>query len=165
MDVRPDAPVSTVAGGRSVVTLSVWLHAPCLVAALLGMTPDSGVAQASGQGAAPQVRNLAGARDQPGLFTQRLVLPANFCGSVHSHNGDLHGLVLRGILRMGFADSAGRLHVREYPVGSFVVVPAGRHHVEGSPVETEIHLSGIGPLQTTVVDSAAPQRCRPGEGG
>ena len=114
---------------------------------------------------APQVTNLAGARDRPGLFTQRLLLPANWCGAVHIHDHDLHGLVLRGILRMGFADSAGRLDVREYPAGSFVAVPAGRVHVEGSVVETEIHLSGIGPVVTTVLDSSKTPRCTPGQRG
>jgi hypothetical protein len=60
---------------------------------------------------------------------------------------------------MGFEDSAGRIEVREYPAGSFVPVPAGRRHVEGSPVETEVHLSGIGPVRTTVVDSTRRNRC------
>jgi hypothetical protein len=112
--------------------------------------------------AAPRVTNLAGARDRSGLFTQRLLLPANFCGPLHTHDRDLHGLVLRGILRMGLVDSTGRLDVREYSAGSFVVVPSGRRHVEGSPVETEIHLSGIGPMETTVVDSTSPRLCEPG---
>jgi quercetin dioxygenase-like cupin family protein len=111
------------------------------------------------------VNDLAGARDQPGLFTQRLILPAGYCGSLHTHDHDLHGLVLRGVLRMGFVDSTARREVREYPAGSFVVVPAGRPHVEGSAVETEVHLSGIGPLHTTVIDSSTRQRCTPGAGG
>ena len=131
-----------------------------LAAALLGLGPGIVSAQASGQ-TAPRVTNLAGDRDRPGLFTQRLRLPANFCGPVHTHDGDLHGLVLRGVLRMGFEDSAGRLDVREYSAGSFVAVPAGRRHIEGSPVETEIHLSGIGPLRTTVVDSTTRHACTP----
>ena len=108
-----------------------------------------------------RVTNLSGARDRPGLFTQRVLMPANFCSPVHVHNHDLHGLVLRGILWMGFPDSTGEFRVREYPPGSFVPVPAGRRHVEGSPVETEIHLSGIGPLRTTVVDSLTPRLCPP----
>jgi hypothetical protein len=72
--------------------------------------------------------------------------------------------VLRGILWMGFPDSSGDLHAREYGPGSFVPVPAGQRHVEGSRVETEIHLSGIGPLRTTVVDSVTPRRCPSGAG-
>jgi hypothetical protein len=40
-------------------------------------------------------------------------------------------------------------------------VPAGRPHVEGSRagVETEIYVTGVGPIQTTIVDSAKPSRC------
>ncbi|HEY7505730.1 MAG TPA: DUF6010 family protein [Gemmatimonadales bacterium] len=126
---------------------------------LLGATAGELGAQNSGQVTAPRVTNLAGARDQPGLFTQRLLLPANYCGPLHTHDHDLHGLVLRGILLMGFLDSAGTLEVRQYSAGSFVPVPAGKVHLEGSPVETEIHVSGIGPLVTTVVDSAPGLRC------
>lgn len=132
---------------------------------LLGACAGTLNGQEPHQAATPEVTNLAGARDRPGLFTQRLLLPANWCGSVHIHDHDLHGLVLRGILRMGFADSAGRLDVREYPAGSFVAVPAGRVHVEGSVAQTEIHLSGIGPLVTTVVDSSKRPRCTPAQRG
>lgn len=108
---------------------------------------------------APRITELAGSRSGPGLFTQRLVLPAGFCGPVHTHDHELHGLVLRGALLMAVADSTGRLDLHEYPSGSFVVVPAGRRHLEGSRVETEIHLSGIGPLRTVVADSASAGRC------
>jgi hypothetical protein len=110
---------------------------------------------------APKITELAGSRNAPGLFTQRLVLPAGFCGPVHTHDHELHGLVLRGALLMAVADSIGRLAIHEYPSGSLVVVPAGRRHLEGSRVETEIHLSGIGPLRTVVVDSATAERCAP----
>ena len=130
------------------------------VVVILGVAPATLGAQQPSQ-AGLRVTNLAGARDRPGLFTQRLLLPANFCGPLHIHDHDLHGLVLRGMLRMGFADSTGKVTVREYPAGSFVPVPAGRVHVEGSAVETEIHLTGIGPLVTTVVDSSKSQHCRP----
>jgi quercetin dioxygenase-like cupin family protein len=118
-------------------------------------------AQADSHARPPRVTELAGSRSRPGLFTQRLLLPAGYCGPVHIHDHDLHGLVLRGRLRMGLADSSGAIEVREYPAGSFVVVPAGRRHVEGSGPETEIHLSGIGPLRTDVVERATPDRCRP----
>ena len=144
--------------------VAAWLRGLSFAAGFVGAIPGSASGQAPSMATAPRVTNLAGARDQSGLFTQRLVLPANFCGPIHTHDGDLHGLVLRGILRMGFADSSGSLNVREYPAGSFVVVPAGRRHVEGSAAETEIHLSGIGPLGTAVVDSITPQRCTPGRG-
>ena len=140
-----------------------WLLAPTLAAALLGGAADPLSGQDTRAPATPRVTDLAGARDRPGLFTQRLILPAGYCGPLHVHDRDLHGLVLRGSLRMGFADSAGNLDVREHPEGSFVVVPAGRRHVEGSAVETEIHLSGVGPIETTVLDGTPRDRCTPGK--
>jgi len=112
-------------------------------------------------GSAPRVVPLAGARDQSGLFAQRLVLPPGYCSALHTHNGELHGLVMRGTLRLGVADSSGKLTVSEYSEGSFIPVPAGRAHVEGSLAgqETEIYVTGVGPIQTTIVDSAKPSRC------
>lgn len=107
----------------------------------------------------PRIVPLAGARDQAGLFAQRLVLPPDYCSPVHTHDGELHGLILRGTLRLGIADSIGALEVRDYPAGSFVAVPAGRRHVEGARVKTEIYVTGVGPLGMTVVDSAGPNRC------
>ena len=135
------------------------LRALALAVTLLGLAAGEVGAQDSSQATVPRVKDLAGARDRPGLFTQRLLLPANYCGPLHTHDHDLHGLVLRGILLMGFVGNDGTLEVRQYPAGSFVPVPADRVHLEGSPVETEIHLSGIGPLVTTVVDSTMTRRC------
>jgi quercetin dioxygenase-like cupin family protein len=136
------------------------LRALVVAVALHGAAWSSAAAQAPTQTTKPRVMELAGSRDRPGLFTERLILPPNFCGPVHLHDRDLHGLVLRGVLRMAVADSAGTLQVREYPAGSFVAVPAGRRHLEGSGPETEIHVSGIGPVRT-VVDSSAARPCTP----
>jgi hypothetical protein len=110
---------------------------------------------------APRVIPLAGARDRPGLFAQRLILPAGYCSALHTHNRELHGLVMRGSLRLGIADSTGRMTVREYSEGSFIPVPAARTHVEGSAAgkETEIYVTGVGPIQTSIVDSAKADRC------
>jgi hypothetical protein len=124
--------------------------------------PPSWIDQAKpASGSAPRVVPLAGARDQSGLFAQRLILPPDYCSALHTHNGELHGLVLRGTLRLGIADSSGKLTVSEYSEGDFIPVPAGRPHVEGSRagVETEIYVTGVGPIQTTIVDSAKPSRC------
>jgi hypothetical protein len=68
---------------------------------------------------------------------------------------------MRGTLRLGIADSSGKLNVLEYPVGSFVPVPARRAHVEGARAgqETEIYVTGVGPIRTTIVDSTKGSRC------
>lgn len=137
----------------------ILVRAATLATALLGAIAAPGLGQDSLSSSSPRASDLAGARDRPGLFTQRLHLPAGYCGPLHVHDQDLHGLVLRGALIMGFADTGGGFRVASHPVGSFVAVPAGRPHVEGSDVETEIHLSGIGPLGTTALDSARRDRC------
>ncbi len=110
---------------------------------------------------APRIVPLAGSRDRPGLFAQRLILPPGYCSPLHTHNGELHGLVMRGTLRLGVADSSGKVTVSEYPVGSFIPVPAGRTHVEGTSAgeETEIYVTGVGPIRTSIVDSTKASRC------
>ena len=135
----------------------------CTIAASIMLAVPACQARAQA-GAAPRQEPLAGSRARPGLFTQRLTLPARSCGPVHIHNSDLHGLVLRGTLLFGVADSTGSIQVRAYPAGSFVPVAAGERHVEGSVEETEIHLSGIGPLQTRVLEPADPARCEAAPG-
>jgi hypothetical protein len=117
-------------------------------------------AQQSGDASRPRVVALAGARDRPGLFAERLILPAGYCGPLHTHGRDLHGLVTRGTLLMGLRDSTGRMELREHGVGEFVPVPAGRPHIEGAREETEIHLTGLGPLRTAVLERADAERCR-----
>ena len=53
------------------VTMRALLRGLCLVAAFLGGRLENGLAQDPNRSTTPQVTNLAGARDQPGLFTQR----------------------------------------------------------------------------------------------
>ena len=142
--------------------MPVWIPRLGLIALAAATASCAAAAQATTP-TVPRITELAGSRDRPGLFTQRLVLPADFCGPVHTHDRDLHGLVIRGTLRFGVADSLGRLDVREYPAGSFVPISAGRRHVEGSIEETEIHLSGVGPLQTVVTDSSRGHCARTGQ--
>ena len=115
----------------------------------------------SAPASAPRITPLSGARDRPGLFAQRLILPSGYCSALHIHNGELHGLVIRGTLRLGLADSVGKVTVRQYSEGSFIPVPAGRAHVEGAAAgqETEIYVTGLGPIQTAIVDSTKANHC------
>jgi ketosteroid isomerase-like protein len=69
--------------------------------------------------------------------------------------------VLRGTLLRGIADSSSRPVVREYTAGDFIPIPAGRLHVEGASDEAEVYVTGIGPVQTVVRDSASPDACQP----
>lgn len=112
----------------------------------------------------PKVTRLAGDRDRPGLFAQRVTFAPGSCSPVHTHDRELHGLVTRGTLRLGVADSAGAIVVREYPVGSFIPIPAGRAHVEGAGAsgESEVYVTGVGPVRTVVRDSTSRKTCEPG---
>lgn len=63
--------------------MRVWPRALCSVVVLLGSSVETGLGQEPDRRTGPGVTNLAGGRDQPGLFTQRLVMPASFCSPVH----------------------------------------------------------------------------------
>jgi proline iminopeptidase len=110
----------------------------------------------------PLVVTLAGGRDKPGLFAQRVTFATGSCGPLHTHDRELHGLVLRGTLLLGVADSgSGRPVVREYTTGDFIPIPAGRLHVEGASDEAEVYVTGVGPVRTTMRDSASRGSCTP----
>jgi len=136
------------------------VHLSFLAGTLL-LAPAAAAGQQPPDSPRPRMVPLAGARETPGPFAQRLVLPRGYCSALHTHDGALHGLVLRGTLRLGLQDSSGQVVVREYPAGSFVPVPAGVLHVEGGAEEVEIYVTGVGPLRTIAAESSLNERETP----
>lgn len=129
-----------------------------LIAACGGATR---IVRAQGPGGGPHVATLAGARDKPGLFAQRVTFPTGSCGPLHTHDRELHGLVLRGTLLLGVSDSGAPPVVHAYTQGDFIPIPAGRVHVEGAADEAEVYVTGVGPVATAIRDSASSRACKP----
>lgn len=92
--------------------------------------------------------DLLGGRDKPGLFVQRMKMPAGFRAPRHTHDGPLNGTVLSGALHMRFGTES---EARIILPGGFLEIPAGLEHEEWTEGPTEIEVRGIGPQKTIPV--------------
>ena len=108
---------------------------------------------------------LEGTRDTPGVaFSYAFFIPAGVWDAPHSHAATARVFVARGSLRLGYGDALDKGAAKAFPAGSYLVVPAGAHHFDGSPVDTLIIGTATGPWSTDyvardVVPSAgAPRR-------
>jgi quercetin dioxygenase-like cupin family protein len=97
---------------------------------------------------------LEGEADKATPFTYRVRLPAGFKFQPHAHAGDEHVTVLQGAWSVGLGDTFDASRLRSFPVGSFVVIPAGTSHFVAAESETIIQVHGIGPIGFRLV--AAP---------
>jgi quercetin dioxygenase-like cupin family protein len=69
----------------------------------------------------------------------------------HWHSFDEPITVLSGTWVMGLGERFDRSAAREFPAGSFLVVPKGVPHFAWCKGETTVQGHGIGPLDTTFV--------------
>ena len=92
-------------------------------------------------------------------FTYRVRLPAGFTFQPHTHAQDEHVTVLQGAWAFGVGDTFDASSLRSFPVGSFVVIPAGTPHFVGIESDTIVQMHGIGPIGfQSVGRSSAPVR-------
>ena len=95
---------------------------------------------------------LEGRRDRPGeAFTYAFFIPAGVWDRAHWHSADARVVVVRGVLRLGYGDSLDVAATREYPLGSYLLVPAETHHFDGADVDTIIIGTATGPWETHYV--------------
>ena len=99
---------------------------------------------------------LDGVRDKAGVsFTYAFFIPPGLWDGPHSHSADARVFVAKGVLRMGFGDAPNKAAARDYPAGSYVLVPAGTVHYDGADQETVIYGVAVGPWSTTYLDPKA----------
>ena len=101
---------------------------------------------------------IEGDPKQPGLFTMRLKLPANYRISPHWHPADEHVTVISGVFNMGTGDVLETTQGQELPTGSFALMPAQMHHFAWTTGETVIQLHGVGPWQINYINPADDPR-------
>ncbi len=89
-------------------------------------------------------------------FSYAFSIPAGVWDSPHSHSATARVFVVRGVLRIGFGDRFDTALARAYPAGSYLVVPAGAVHFDGSDVDTVIIGTATGPWSTTYRDGSLP---------
>jgi hypothetical protein len=103
---------------------------------------------------------LEGNPEQPGPFTFRLSMPANYLVPPHFHNVAERVTVLRGRLHLGMSQVTDMSTARELRAGGFAVVPAAMPHFLHTLTETVIEVHTTGPFQGTYVNAADDPRNR-----
>jgi len=94
----------------------------------------------------------------PGLFTLRLKLPANYKIPAHWHPADEHVTVISGTLYMGMGDTLDESKGKALSAGSFAVMPTKVNHFAFTKGETTLQIHGMGPWGITYVNPADDPR-------
>jgi len=108
--------------------------------------------------AGAQAAVIEGDPKQPGLFTMRLKLPANYKIPPHWHPADEHVTVISGTFNMGMGEQFDSANGKTLPVGSFAVMPATVRHFAWTSEETIVQLHGMGPWGINYVNPADDPR-------
>jgi quercetin dioxygenase-like cupin family protein len=91
---------------------------------------------------------LEGRSDVPGeAFTYAAFVPAGF-HDFHSHASDARVAVVQGVLMVNFGETFDLEHLKSYPVGSFLFVPANVKHTMAAEKDTIIIGTAVGPWHT-----------------
>jgi quercetin dioxygenase-like cupin family protein len=99
---------------------------------------------------------LEGVRDTAGVaFSYAFFIPAGVWDGAHHHSADARIFVAQGTLVLGYGDKMDRSKARAYPKGSFLLVPAGAVHFDGSDEDTVIFGTAVGPWATQYVAADA----------
>jgi quercetin dioxygenase-like cupin family protein len=101
---------------------------------------------------------VEGKPNEPGLFTMRVKLPANYKIPPHWHPADEHVTVLSGSFRMGVGEKFDEKALHDLPVGGFAVMAKGTRHFAMSKGVTVLQLHGIGPWGINYVNPADDPR-------
>ena len=97
---------------------------------------------------------LEGRRDVPGeVFSYAFSIPAGSWDPPHAHTADARVFVARGTLYLGYGEAFEREKLQAYPTGSYLLVPAGAQHFDGSEEETLIIGTALGPWATHYVNA------------
>ncbi|QMT59169.1 cupin domain-containing protein [Legionella sp. PC997] len=88
---------------------------------------------------------LEGDLSKEGPFTIRIMLPANYTISPHTHPGIEHVTVISGEFNIGMGDKLDKNIATKLPTGSFAFMDPQMHHYAFTRGKTVIQLHGIGP--------------------
>jgi len=93
---------------------------------------------------------LQGSREAAGeQFTYALSFPPGFVGLAHHHSGDLRVAVVRGELFLGMGSKVSKRKMKRFPMGSYLLIPAGAPHYEATKKTTVVISTAVGPWVTT----------------
>jgi ChrR-like protein with cupin domain len=105
-----------------------------------------------------KVAALAGDSKNPGPFTMRAKLPANYKVPPHFHPDTETVTVLSGAFYVSMGDTFDAAKAKAMPAGSFVAVPAKSPHFAFTKEETVIQVNAMGPWALNYVNPADDPR-------
>ena len=105
---------------------------------------------------------IEGDPQQPGLFTMRLKLPANYKVPPHWHPADEHVTVISGSFFMGLGEKFDEKALQELPPGGFAVMATGTRHFAMTKEGAVVQVHGMGPWGINYVNPADdPRQAQP----
>jgi quercetin dioxygenase-like cupin family protein len=114
--------------------------------------PDTVKWQSSPIAPGLQAAWFVGAQDKPGLYAQRVKLPAGSKIPPHTHPDERFSTVLSGTIYVGFGENFDENKVVAIPAGGMYVAPAGLpHYVWAKDGDAVYQESGIGPTATNII--------------
>lgn len=91
---------------------------------------------------------LEGRRDVPGeAFTYAFFIPAGY-HEHHWHSSDARVVVVQGALKVSFGETLDLAHLKTYPAGTYLLVPANVKHTMAADEDTVIIGTAVGPWST-----------------
>jgi quercetin dioxygenase-like cupin family protein len=99
---------------------------------------------------------LEGRSDVAGeAFTYAAFIPAGFHNH-HWHASDARVVVVQGTLKVSFGEALDLEHLKSFPVGTYLLVPANVKHTMAAEEDTIIIGTAVGPWHTHTDDQHAP---------
>jgi len=105
-----------------------------------------------------QMTVLSGDPSKTGMFTLRLKIPDGGKVAAHWHPTDEHITVLRGVFAAGMGDKLDTGAMKDFPAGSYAVMPKEMRHFAMAKGETVVQVTAMGPFVLNYVDPADDPR-------
>jgi quercetin dioxygenase-like cupin family protein len=99
-----------------------------------------------------EIAVVMGKPREPGPFVVRVRYPAGLKAMPHSHPNDTYVTVISGVLRYAEGEKFDESKFKDYPAGSFFVIPANVPHYENATAPMEFQAHGMGPIRFIFVD-------------
>jgi len=99
-----------------------------------------------------QIAVLDGDPGKAGPFTIRFKFPDGYKIAPHWHSMDEHITVVQGTFRAGMGETSTPAGLHDFPVGSFLKMPAKAPHFATAKGEVIVQIHGVGPFDLTYVD-------------
>jgi len=80
-------------------------------------------------------------------FTYAFFIPAGY-HEHHWHSSDARVVVVQGALKVSFGETLDLEHLKTYPTGTYLLVPANVKHTMAADADTVIIGTAVGPWST-----------------